>query len=122
MGLGGLYADAEGDGDFLAALAFREELNDFAFARSEAVASGSSRLNRSGTLGEVVEEHVGRTSGEEGAVIGKSFDGVDEIAVGVGLHDVGASARLDDVLDQLVREMERENNDAGLGEVLADAA
>jgi hypothetical protein len=31
--LGGLYADAEGGGHFLAALAFREQLYDFALPR-----------------------------------------------------------------------------------------
>jgi hypothetical protein len=36
MGFGGVDADAEEGGDFLVALALSEELQNFAFARSEA--------------------------------------------------------------------------------------
>ena len=66
MSLGGLYAYAKSDGDFLAALAFGEQLNDFTLTRSEAVARGSGGLHGSGALGEIVKEHIGGARGEEG--------------------------------------------------------
>lgn len=123
VSLGRFDTDTQGDSNFLTALALGKQLNDFALARSEPARSGRLRLNGSGiAFGEIVKEHVGSASGEESAIADESLDGIDEIAVSVGLHDVGASTGLDDVFDELIGEVQSKHDDAGLRQGLVDAA
>src|SRR6266852_2260632 len=69
MGFRGFYADAQSDGNFLAAFSFGEELDDFAFAGSEAVAGRDFRLGGGGLPGKVVEQHFGSAGSEKGSAI-----------------------------------------------------
>jgi hypothetical protein len=94
MSFSGVDADAEEGGDFLVALAFREELQDFEFARSEAGARGFGRLGRVSGIG------GGRDACREVRLVpAKGIDGCDEDAVGV-LKDVAADAGFDHLLNE----------------------
>jgi hypothetical protein len=55
-------------------------------------------------------------------MVHESFDGEDQIAIGVGLHDVAADSGFDDFANQLVGEVKRENNDFGFWLNFADLA
>src|SRR6266849_7547455 len=122
VGFRGFYADAESDGNFLAAFSFGEELDDFTFARGEAVAGRDFRLRGGGLTGKVVEQHRGSAGGEKSSVTGDGFDCGDQITVSVGLENVAARAGLDDVANKLIGEVHREDEDAGLGKGFVDAA
>ena len=54
----GFYADAESHGHFLAALPFREELNDFAFPGSEPATQDSHVVGHRVLFAEPVKKHV----------------------------------------------------------------
>lgn len=96
MSFGGVDADAEEGGDFLVALALGEELQDFAFARSEAGARGFGRLGRVSGIG------GGRDARRElRLVTAKGIDGRDEDAVGVVFKDVAAGAGFDHLLNEI---------------------
>ena len=87
MSFGGVDADAEEGGDFLVALALGEELQDFAFARSEAGARKFWQLGRASGIG------GGRDACREVRLVtAKGIDGRDEDAVGVVFQDVAAGA------------------------------
>jgi hypothetical protein len=55
MSLRGLYANSQGDRNFLAALAFREELHDFALSRSKAAAENGHVIGNCVLFAETVE-------------------------------------------------------------------
>jgi hypothetical protein len=121
VGLSGFDTDAEGDGDLFATLTFGKELNNFAFARCEAIAEYGLMIGNGVLFAEAIQQHVCGARGEEGTMIRKSFDSSHEIAIGIGLHDVRAHTCLDDVADELIGKMKRENKNFGSGELFADA-
>src|ERR1700736_5202489 len=67
-----------------------------------------------------VEQHIGRSSSKKRPMIGERLDGGDQITVGVGLHDVGSHASLDDFANQLIGKMKSENQDLRLWKALAN--
>lgn len=73
-------------------------------------------------LAKAIQQHVRCARREEGATIAQSLDSGDQVAVGVRLHDVSAHARFDNIADQLIGEMKREDDNFSLGETFADAA
>lgn len=117
----GLDANAQGYGNFLAALPFGQQLHDFALSRSQAAAQDGHVVGHGVLLAEAVQEHIRGAGGEERAVIAQGFDGSDQIAVGVGLHDVRPDPGLDNVADQLVGEVEGQDDDFRLWQALANA-
>ena len=118
---GGFDTDPQSYGDFLAALALGEQLHDFPLAGGETAAKNGHVVGDSVLLAEAVEKHVRSARSEEGAMIAQGFNGGDEVAVGVRLHDVSANASFDDVADQLIGEVKGQDDDFGLGLALANA-
>ena len=118
MGFGGVYGDAEEGGDFFVGFAFGEELQDFAFAGSEA---RTGRLRGVGGGGIVVAR--GRNArGEVRFVVASGIDGGQEHAVGIIFEDVTASAGLDDLLNEVVGFVHGEDQDFGGGRSGANLA
>jgi hypothetical protein len=116
-----LHADSQSHGDFLAALAFREQLDDFTLARGQPAAQDGHVVRDRILLAESIQQHVGGTGCEKGTVVTERFHSGDEITVGVGLHDVRADASLDDVADELIGKMKGQNDDFRLGKAFANA-
>jgi len=119
---GGLYADAKRDSYFLAALSFRKQLHDFALTGSEAAAKNGHVVGNRVLFAEAVEQHVRSTGGEKRAMISERFDGRDQVAVGVGFHDVRAHASFNNVAYELIGKVEGQNYDFRFGKALANAA
>ena len=117
----GFYADAESHGHFLAALPFREELNDFAFPGSEPATQDSHVVGHRVLFAEPVKKHVRSAGCEERTMVAKSLDRRDEVSVSIGFHDVGANASFHNVADQLIGEVQRKNDYFRFGKALADA-
>jgi len=111
VGFGGVNADTEDGGDFLVALAFSEELKDFAFARGEAGTVGLSRIGRefAGIDG------GGDTKREVGLVVAKGVDGGKENTVGIVFEDIAAGAGFDDLVNEFIGFVHGEDQDLGVG-------
>ena len=104
----------ERGGDFLAAFAFGEQLHDFALAGSEAVAQGFGEFAANRTAGaEIAHDDFGGARREERLVAGQGFDGDDQVAVGIGFDDVAADAGFQNLADQLIGIVNRENQNLG---------
>lgn len=109
MGFGRVDADAEKIGDFLVGLAFGEELEDFAFAGSDARAGG---LGRDGVRGGEFVGASGRNAGGKvGLMLAGGVNGGEEDAVGFVFEDVAASAGMDNSLNEVVGFVHGENED-----------
>ncbi len=108
MCFGGLDADSESGGYFLAALPFRKQLYNLAFARGKPVASEGSCI-RGVPSGEPIQKNFGGARREKCLVIRKCFHGAYEIPVGVGLQNIRSGTRFDDVTNKLIRKMQRQN-------------
>src|SRR5437016_12801077 len=89
MGLGSFHAQIENNRDFLAALAFGEQLGDFALAGSEAILG--RLLGFPFTVEKSLQNHLGNTGGEEGGTALQSLNGGDEVARRVGFQPVSAA-------------------------------
>src|SRR5262249_43489962 len=109
MRLRGLHADSEHRGDFLAAAAFRKQLHDFPLSRGEAI--GRQFVQRPLWPGriEIVQHDLGGLRSEKRFVFGKSLERHDQVAVGVGLHNVTAHADFENVANQLIGVVNRKN-------------
>jgi hypothetical protein len=122
--LGSLDADSQCDRNFLAALALSQKLDDLALSTCQATTK--FMLDRWGLLGiataKSIEHHVAGFGGEKGALYRKSFDRSHQIAIGIGLHDVSARAGFHDVMDELIREMQRQDDNFRFRKLLADPA
>jgi hypothetical protein len=117
MSFGGVDADAEEGGDFFVALALGEELQDFAFARSEVGVRGFGRLGRVSGIG------GGRDACREVRLVtAKGIDGRDEDAVGAVFEDVAAGAGFDHLLNEIFGLVHGEDEDFGVGRRFANAA
>src|SRR5208283_5305352 len=121
MSFGGVDADAEEVGDLLVALAFGEELEDLAFARSEA---GTRAFCWIGGIGSEIfgSDDRGDAEGEVGLFLADGINSGEEDAAGVIFQDVAASSGFDDLLNELVGFMHGEDKDLGVGRGLANAA
>ena len=100
MGLSGLDAEVEGDGDFLAALAFGEELNDLALAGSETL-TRRLRVDLGGFLIEIaVQNHLGDAGSKKGLVATDGVDRADQVAAGIALEEVSAGTGAEDFANE----------------------
>src|SRR5690242_11669522 len=100
VSLGGFDAQIQGRRDLLAALAFRQELDDLALARGKAIA-GSLRIGLGDFLVEVaVQDHLSDAGGEEGLVAANGVDGVDEVAACIALEQVAPRAGAENFADE----------------------
>ena len=117
----GFYADAKSHCDFLAALPFREELNDLALPGSEPATQDSHVVGHRVLFAEPVQQHVRSARCEERTMVAKGLDRRDEVPVSIGFHDVGANTSFNNVADELIGEVQSKNDDFRFGKALADA-
>ena len=113
VGFGGVDGDAKEGGDFLVALAFCEELENFAFARRETGAGSTGGIGGSGggirRIG-----GAGDAGGEVGLVVTDGIDSGEEDAVSVVLEDVATGAGFDHLLNEVVGFVHGEDEDFGV--------
>ena len=107
---GSVDADAEERGNFLVGFTFGQELENFAFARSQAwtlrpVAIGGSACEF------VLGDSAGNASGEIRLVETCGIDGGEEDTVGFILEDVSASASFHNLVNEIVRFVHGEDKD-----------
>lgn len=118
MSLGGFDGDTEEGGDFLVGFAFGEKLKDFAFSGGEARARGAG-----GICGGVIEGGgAGDARGEVRFVLASGVDRSQENAVSVVFEDVGASAGVHDLLNEVVGFVHGEDKNFGFRGGSMDAA
>jgi hypothetical protein len=118
----GLHADSQRHRHFLAALAFRQQLHDFALARGEPAAQNGHVVRNRILFAESIEQHVRCAGSEEGSMIAQRLDSGDEIFVGIRLHNVRAHSSFDDVANKLIGKVQRQYDNFRFGKALADAA
>ena len=117
-----LDTDAKRRVYFLAALAFRKQLHNFPFARSEPVAERCGKLRAHPAFLEIRQHYLCCARRQKWFVIGESFNRDNQIPIRVRLYDVPAHAGLENIPNQLVRVMHRQNQNFGVRRFLADSA
>ncbi len=111
MGFGGVYADAEEIGYFFVGFAFGEELENFAFAGSQARACGSVAIGR--IDGEIVVAGGRDAGGEVRFMMAGGVNGGEEDAVGFVFENVASGAGLDDLMNEIIGFVHGEDEDFG---------
>ena len=97
-------------------------LDDLDLPRTEA-AERRFRQRTSGGAAEIPAQHqFGHPGSEEQPVLADCFEGRDQVRAGILLEDVAARAGGQDVVHNLVRFVDGENQDLGAGVVLEDLA
>jgi hypothetical protein len=119
VGFGGVHGDAEEVGDFLVGFAFGKELEDFAFAGSEAGACNFCAVRRGEFFGGA---GTGDARGKIRLVVAGGVDGSEKHAVGFVFENIAAGAGVDDLLHKIVGLMHGEDENLGGGTGGANAA
>src|SRR6185437_6080324 len=102
MRFSSFYAESESNGHFLGALAFSQQLNDFALARGKPVPPWRNYGARCAAF-EIAFQHHGRDFGSEiRLVMAEGFDGGYQISGCVGFQQESARAGIQDFAHYLV--------------------
>ena len=107
MRFGRFDAEAQCTRHFLAALSFRQKLDNFPLSAGQTETAAIRRAIFWIFTEVSFENHLCNLWSEESLIAAQGVHGSDEIAPGIGFQQISTRARLEDLLDQRIRIVHR---------------